>query len=120
MPIVDAALSYDIANQPPATPEGVAAFLGRPGDPDVLSLAGEHLPLVASFVRAYTRGNGFTGQQATDELCAVIVTATARLVNNPTGDTLQTAGPFTVRPGVFNGFTLLEQLVLNRYRTRAA
>ncbi len=102
-------------------PEDVASFLGRGGDVTVLSLADQHLPIVTAFVRAYTRGNGFdeTGDPG-DDLAAVIVTATARLVNNPTNRGPSTAGPFSETPGVFNGFTLPELAVLHLYRRRSA
>lgn len=120
MPINPAEVSYDISYSPPATPEGVADFLGRPGDLAVLEQAVRCLPLVANMVRGYVRGRGFTGQEAVPELAAVIVTATARLVLNPTGETYQAVGPFVTRPGTLTGFTLVELYTLNRYRRRAA
>ena len=70
-------------------------------------------------VKAYIRGNG--DWEPNDELDAVIVTASARIVTNPSGlahDT--TAGPFTKSlRGAFQGWTLAELFVLNRYRVRA-
>ena len=101
--------------------EDVANFLGRGGDENVLSLAGEHLPIVTAFVRAYTRGNGFDELgEPVDELAVVITTATARLVLNPSNRGPSTAGPFSETPGVFNGFTLPELAVLHLYRRRTS
>jgi hypothetical protein len=86
-------------------PTDVAGFLGRGENPSILSLAGEHLPIVTTFVRAYTRGNGFdeTGDPS-DDLAAVIVTATARLLDNPTLTKSETVGAFSRTPGQLNGF----------------
>lgn len=119
MPIAPAELFYDISNAPPATPEGVAAFLGRPGDAQLIAVAAQHLPLIANMVRGYTRGRGFTGQEAVPELAAVIVTATARLATNPEQTIREQIGDYSISPAVFNGFTLVELFTLNRYRTRA-
>ncbi|WP_137120913.1 hypothetical protein [Segeticoccus rhizosphaerae] len=99
--------------------QDVAAFLGQPEDTTVVALAGEHVPIVTALARSYTRGNGFNGTTATEDLCAVITTATARLVPNPSGTVAEAIGTYSVRPGVFNGWTLAETFVLNRYRKRA-
>ncbi len=106
-------------------PEDVARFLGREDDDVVIDAANEQLPLVAEFVRAYTRGKGF-GEPTDDpldipepnrDLRAVIITATARLVVNPAQLERESADGYTA-VGAFNGFSLPELAVLHRYRRR--
>jgi hypothetical protein len=79
------------------------------------------VPIITVMVRAYTRGNGFTGSTPNDELAAVIATAAARLAGN--GRQLATdtsAGEFTQSlRNAFSGWSLAELAVLNRYRVRA-
>ncbi len=101
-------------------PEDVAAFLGRSGDSAVTALAQSHLPIVTEMVRAYTRGKGFdeSGEPGED-LAAVIVSSCARLVTNPEHTREQTTGPFSIRQGIFNGWTLPELAILHRHRKRA-
>ena len=102
-------------------PEDVAEFLGRGADNSLIDLAEVHLPVVTAFVRAYTRGNGFDQAGApSNDLAAVITSATARLVLNPSNRGPGTVGPFSETPGVFNGFTLPELAVLHLYRRRSA
>ena len=100
----------------------VAKFLGRDGDPSVLALAGQHLPIVTAMVRAYVQGNGFAGvlDDPSQDLAAVIVTSTARYVMNPAGTITEAMGPFSVRYGQFNGWTLPELAILHQYRKRSA
>lgn len=103
-------------------PADVTAFLGQGQDTTVLALAEVHLPIVTAMVRAYVRSDGFdptTGEPA-DDLAAVIVSSTARLVTNPASTISETTGPFAVRPGVFNGWTLPELAILHTYRRRSA
>lgn len=103
-----------------AFPLDVAEFLGRGSDPKVLALAEAHLPLVYAFVRAYTRGGGFSDDVGPgDDVRAVIITACARLVTNPEQVSAYTIGDVSERPAVLNGFTLPELAVLHRYRRRA-
>ena len=79
------------------------------------------VPLITTMAKAYTRSNGFTGNVPNEEIAAVITTAAARFVSNPAQvSRSQTAGPFANDTrGFFNGWSLAEQFVLNRYRTRA-
>lgn len=102
------------------TPLDVAAFLGRGEDTSVLALAQAHLPIVTAFVRAYTRGGGFTFAEPSDDLAAVIVTATARLSVNPEQAQRVTVADYAETPAVLNGFTLPELAVLHQYRRRAS
>lgn len=92
-------------------------FVGRPVAPTEALV---HIETVTALVRAYTRGRGFTDGTPEPEVDAVILTATARLITNPTANITETIGEFTTRPSVFNGFNLVETLVLNNYRRRAA
>lgn len=98
----------------------VADFLGRGTDTTVVAAAGETLPIITAMARAYTRDQGFdpaTGEPAED-VAAVLVTATARLMANP--EQIATdVGDVSIRGG-FTGWSLAELFVLNRYRKRAA
>lgn len=103
----------------------VASFLGREGDQQVEDLAATHLPIVLAFANAYTRGKGFTDdgsgdvQPDSDELAAVIVSACARQVTNPTAERQESIGDYSHRPHP-PGWTLPELTVLHRYRRRTA
>lgn len=104
-----------------ATPEAVAAFLGKTGDASVTALATQHLSVLTGLARGYTRDQGFTDDSdLPDDLVAVLVAAAARSVSNPDGTTQLVTGPMQVSQAVFNGFTVAELAVLNRYRRRAA
>jgi hypothetical protein len=99
----------------------VAAFLGKSTDPATVAHAGQQVPIVTAMARAYTRGKGFDDDGAADDLAAVIVTATARMMVNPAQIAQDhSAGPYTesIRGG-FTGWSLAETFVLNRYRKRA-
>ena len=100
------------------TAQDVADFLGQGDDQTVVALAGESLPIITAMARAYVRGNGFNvGGEPNDEISAVITTATARLMANP--EQLQyRVGNVSFQSG-FQGWTLAETFVLNRYRKRA-
>ncbi len=95
-------------------------FLGR-SDISTRTLD-DHVELVLAFVRAYTRGQGFPEPDdgtLPDDLAAVVVTATARLVTNPAQLEREHAGEY-VAVGSFAGWTLPELAVLHRYRRRTA
>ena len=108
MEFVDLPTALDVVN-----------FLGRPGDPPLQAVATEHVRLVTAFVHAYTRGRGFDddAEECADDVRAVIVASTARLVVNPAQVEREEADGYSV-VGAFRGFTLPELLVLNGYRTR--
>lgn len=101
------------------TAQDVADFLGRGDDTALVALAGSHLPIVTSTVRRYTRGQGFIGTTPDVDLVAVIVSATARSIVNPAHTEYQASGPFQIREGRFNGWTLPELAILHSYRARA-
>lgn len=100
------------------TAQDVADFLGQGGDTTLVALAGEVVPVITAMVESYTRGRGFTaGEPNTDDLAAVITTASARMVTNP--EQIPTkVGSVEIRGG-FQGFSLAETFVLNRYRRTA-
>lgn len=100
-------------------PADVAAFLGQSGDPAALELATAHLPVVTAMVRRYVRGGGFTAGAPDDDLAAVIVSATARAVSNPTHAVSIETDDVRIRPGSFDGWTLPELAILHSYRKRA-
>ncbi|OCH82295.1 hypothetical protein [Gordonia sp. UCD-TK1] len=102
---------------PAVTGETVAAFLGQGTDTALVALAEQHAAIVTAMARSYTRGEGFAGGIPTDDIAAVITTATARLVANPE-QINTTTGSVSVLGG-FTGWTLAELFVLNRYRKRA-
>lgn len=121
-------------NEPEPEPEpvtddkaDVAALMGQPDNPDLIAVIDKALETIRALVYAYTRGNGFSGvwpnpelpnpELPNPELRAVIRTATARLTANPE-QVASTVGGVTVGAG-FNGWSLAELAVLNRYRKRA-
>ncbi|MEZ5211277.1 hypothetical protein [Gordonia sp. (in: high G+C Gram-positive bacteria)] len=103
------------------TANDVAAFLGEPTNAETAALAEQHLPIVTAMARSYTRGRGFDDDGPAEDLAAVIITATARLMENPKQFPYdQTAGQMSVSfRGAFVGWNLAETFVLNRYRRRA-
>ena len=98
----------------------VAEYLGRGDDFDLVALAGRHVVVVTEMVTAYTRGKGFDlFNQPNTALAAVIVSATARLSNNPDGTITVSVDDFQTRKTVFEGFSLAEHIILNGYRRKA-
>lgn len=76
---------------------------------------------VTVMARAYTRGNGFDDGDPNEEITAVITTAAARLASNGTG-TMYRKRVDDVEVeyrSSFQGWTLAELAVLNRYRVTA-
>lgn len=101
--------------------EAVADYLGRGDETDLVALAGVHLPIVTEWVKSYTRGIGFDELDTpADPIAAVIIAATARLTNNPDGEITVTVDDYSTRKTVFEGFSLIEGLVLDDYRRKAA
>ena len=72
--------------------------------------------------KAYTRGRGFDFGEPNDEIAAVITTASARLAANTRqinlSQSMEGVASADLR-SCFQGWTLAEQIVLNRYRVRA-
>jgi hypothetical protein len=105
------------------TAEDVAAFLGKAGDVKLTGLAGTHLPLVIELARSHTRGKGFGAYsdiEAESPLCSVIVSATARLTNNPELLVSETIGDYSARYTTFQGWSIIERSVLDGYRRKSA
>ena len=103
------------------TGQRVAEFVGRGDDQAFVALASEHVQIVTAMARGYTRDRGFETGEPAEDLAAVIVTATARLLANP--DQVPndlTAGSFSKRTYAgFTGWSLAETFILDRYRKRA-
>ena len=76
---------------------------------------------ITVMVRAYTRGNGFVDGWPCEELEAVVNTASARLASNGSGNQWRKKVDdveYEYRSS-FQGWTLAELSVLNRYRVTA-
>lgn len=101
------------------TGQDVADFLGQGDNTELVALAGEHLVIITAMARAYTRGSGFAwANEPNDDVAAVITTATARLLANPEQIDYAVGGTRLGRG--FQGWSLAETFVLNRYRKRSA
>lgn len=111
------------AQRPLPTATDVIGYLGWVDSPRTRAQVQEHVTTVAALARSHTRGKGFgVGESAscTHDLAAVIVSAAARSAPNPSGAFRVEAGSVTATPARFDGFTLAELAVLNRYRVRVA
>lgn len=100
------------------TAQDVADFLGQGDNEELVALAGEHLVIITAMARAYTRSGGFYAGEPNEEIGAVITTATARLLANPEQIDYSVGGTRLGRG--FQGWSLAETFVLNRYRKRSA
>lgn len=96
----------------------VAKFLGQGDDQELVDLAAEHVVVIEQMARAYTRDRGFELGQINDGIKAVITSATARLVANP--EQLRYGVGSVQFNSAFQGWSLAELAVLNRYRKRAS
>ena len=102
------------------TPADLQRFLGWPDlDQDQAESAQAHLDRAEAIVRAYVRGKGFLGTTMAAPLQQVVLGLAGRSLSNPTGDARVTAGQYSSSPGQPE-FTLLDRLVLDGYRRRAA
>lgn len=83
--------------------------------------AAAELELIAALAKGYTRGNGFYDDGTVEaDLRAVILSATARFHHNPSQIRHSvTKGPQSASFDSWNGWSLSELFVLNRYRVRA-
>ncbi len=101
---------------PEVDPDDVARFLDW-RNPDTE----QAVDLVTALAKAYTRGRGFDGDQPNADVAAVIKLASARLAANPRQllTRLQVGhAEYEVRSS-FQGFTIPERAVLDRYRVTA-
>jgi hypothetical protein len=100
------------------TSADLAAFIGA----DVTTEQGNAVLLVVTaMASAYTRGEGFVAGVPNDEVRAAILSAAARLFRDPSQIVAEEdMGPFrTMYRSGFDGFSVAELGVLNRYRVRA-
>lgn len=124
-PATETVFVFD-AGAPPDPPEdtgeteAVALMRRLLGDESSDDEMGAAFHMVRLFVFEYTRGKGFKAGKPTPGLLAVIAAGSVRLVTNPEQAELYVLDGITIRPAVFNGYTLAEQSVLNRYRRRFA
>lgn len=90
---------------------------GGPGDPTV-EQAQQALDVATAMVQAYCRGNARDAVGWRAGVGEVVLMVAARILANPSGIQFRDqAGPFSVsRQSGFEGFTLAERFVLNRYR----
>lgn len=89
-------------------------------DTTLMAQALQAVTMASAMTDAYCRGahlkaDGIATRPGVD---AVILMASARMLANPEG--LKYATGVVSFNDAFNGFTLAEQMVLNRYRRRAA
>jgi len=80
------------------------------------------LSTVTQLANAYTRGVGFTDGVPNADISAVVLMAAARLLSHPRQVAVEEAvGPDSAafRSGGFTGWSVLETVVLQRYRVTA-
>lgn len=102
------------------SPSDLLASIGWASTASNLALAQAQLDLVVEFVRSFTRGAGFDPDSGATfivpDLKAVILSAAARAIANPTQAKRLEIGGVNAVPAIFDGFTLHEQKILNKYR----
>lgn len=100
------------------TAEHLGALLGREVD---AGQAAAVLGIISAMASAYTRGQGFVDGEPSNDVRAVILAASARLLTEPSQIVAgEDMGPFTVQyRSAFDGWTVAELAVLDRYRVRA-
>ena len=98
----------------------VIKFTGAKGE-GVAEQARLALDAVLALVAAYTRDNHMRGGVLRPGVESVVLQAAARLMSNPEQvQVREQIGPYSYfRGDGFNGFTLAELAVLDRYRKRA-
>ena len=103
------------------TATDLVKWLGQPTtDTDLMAQAAQAITMATAMCDAYTRGqhlkaDGLTTRPGVD---AVVQMAAARMLANPEGLRYST-GVVTFNQA-FEGFTLAERIVLDRYRKKAA
>jgi hypothetical protein len=109
-------------NVPPEVEDLTALLYGDSGTAVDSEQGAEILAAVTQLANAYTRGVGFTDGTPNADISAVILTASARLLAHPRQVAVEeTVGPDSAafRSGGFTGWSVLETIVLNRYRVTA-
>lgn len=102
------------------TPEDLIKFTGTQG-PNVDAQASTALTTAKSLVGAYCRGREKRGDKYRPGVEEVVTMVAARILANPEQISVrEQVGPYQMyKAAGFNGFTLVELAVLNRYRKRA-
>ena len=101
------------------TADDLATFTGRPVD---AGQANAVIQVVTALASTYTRGKGFVNGVPNDGIRAVIVTASARLLADPSQVVAEESmGPFSVSFTYSHSlqWSTGELAVLNAYRVRA-
>jgi hypothetical protein len=109
-------------NTPPQVSDLTELLYGASGQAVDSEQGAQVLATVTQLANAYTRGVGFTAGTPNADISAVILTAAARLYAHPRQLAVdETVGPDSASfRGGFNGWSVLETIVLNRYRVTAA
>lgn len=102
------------------TPEDLIKFTGTQG-PNVDAQAAQALTTAQALVGSYCRGREKRGDTYRPGVEEVITMVAARILANPEQISVrEQVGPYQMyKAAGFNGFTLVELAVLNRYRKRA-
>ena len=108
-------------NVPPEVSDLTALLYGDSGQTVDSEQGAEVLATVTQLASAYTRAQGFSDGVPNADISAVILTASARLLAHPRQLAVdETVGPDSASfRGGFSGWTVLEGIVLDRYRVRA-
>ncbi|GAB2917294.1 hypothetical protein GCM10027047_13850 [Rhodococcus aerolatus] len=99
----------------------VLAYLGWPSAPELIAQADQHVETVKMLALAHTRGRGLVDVfgACDDAFGAVILSAAARSLSNPSHARRIEAGSYNEVGGVFSGWTLVERVVLDGLRRTA-
>lgn len=101
---------------PAVEPDDLRQFIGADINYD---RAEQVITMVTALAASYTRDEGFTNGVPQPDLHTVILTAAARLLRDR-GVASESMGPFNIQyRGGFDGWSVAELTVLNRYRKRA-
>ena len=101
-------------------PTDLVKWLGQPvTDTELVSQAGQAITMASAMCDAYTRGQHLKANGETRPgVDAVVQMAAARMLANPEG--LRYATGAVTFNQAFEGFSLAERIVLDRYRKKAA
>ncbi len=108
-------------NTPPQVSDLTNLLYGDSGQTVDATQGAEVLSAVGQLANAYTRGVGWTDGVPNADISSVILTASARLLAHPRQLAVdETVGPDSASfRGGFTGWSVLETIVLNRYRVTA-
>jgi len=105
----------------PTVADLTALLYGASGQTVDSEQGAQVLAAVTQMASAYTRGQGFSDGIPNADISAVILTASARLLAHPRQLAVdETVGPDSASfRGGFTGWSVLETIVLQRYRVTA-